>query len=83
MSKKEKLVSKLKSRPRDFTFPQAKTLLEICGYSMLPSGKTGGSRVAFARGQKVFRMHKPHPSKELHAYQIKELIDELSQEGLL
>ena len=83
MSKKEKLISKLQSRPRDFNYSQTKALLEMCGYTMLSSGKTGGSRVAFVRGQKVFRMHKPHPNKELHAYQVKELIDELSQEGLL
>jgi len=83
MSKKEKLIAKLKSRPKDFSFSQAKTLLEMCGYTTLTSGKTGGSRIGFVKGQKVFRMHKPHPRNELYAYQIKELLDELEQEGLL
>jgi len=50
---------------------------------MSNSGKTSGSRVCFIKGQKVFRMHKPHPRKELLEYQIKEIIDELKQEDLL
>jgi len=83
MSKKEKLAARIKSSPKDFTFNEAKTLLGLCGYTMTSSGKTGGSRVSFTRGQKIFRMHKPHPRKELFAYQVKELIDELEQEGLL
>ena len=57
--------------------------MELCGYSMSNSGKTSGSRVCFIKGQKVFRMHKPHPRKELLEYQIKEIIDELKQEDLL
>ena len=83
MSKKDKLLVCLKSKPRDFTFDEAKALLELCGYVVSNSGKTSGSRVCFIRGQKVFRMHKPHPRKELLAYQVRELIDELRQEGLL
>ena len=28
-------------------------------------------------------MHKPHPQKELKAYQVKQLLETLKQEGLL
>jgi hypothetical protein len=83
MSQKDKLIARLKSIPKDFSFDEAKSLLESCGYIMFASGKTGGSRVIFVRGKKVFRMHKPHPRKDLHIYQVKELLDELRQEGLL
>ena len=83
MSKMDKLIARLKSQPKDYTFSEAKTLLGLCGYVMTKPGKTGGSRVSFIRGQKIFRMHKPHPRNELLAYQVKELIDELRQEGLL
>ena len=83
MSKKDKLLARLQARPKDFEFSEAKSLLELCGYTMSTSGKTSGSRVCFTRNQKVFRMHKPHPRNELPAYQVKELIDELKQEGLL
>ena len=83
MSKKDKLVSRLKSKPKDFTFDEAKSLLEMFGYALSNIGKTSGSRACFVRDNKVFRMHKPHPRKELLAYQVKELIEELEQEGLL
>lgn len=83
MSKKDKLVVRLRSKPKDFVFDEAKSLLESFGYVMLSMGKTSGSRVSFIRGTKIFRMHRPHPQKELHAYQVNELIDELEQEGLI
>ena len=83
MSQKDKLIIRLKSKPKDFTFDEAKSLLGSCGYVMSDSGKTSGSRICFIRGKKIFRIHKPHPRKELLSYQIKELIDELKQEGLL
>ena len=83
MGRKDKLIARLKSKPKDFTFDEAKALLEFYGYVISNSGKTSGSRVCFTRGQKVFRMHKPHPRKELLHYQVRELVDELKEEGLL
>ena len=83
MSQKEKLIARLMTKPKDFEFREAKSLLELCGYVMSNAGRTSGSRACFTRGLKIFRMHKPHPRKELLAYQINELIDELEQEGLL
>ena len=83
MGRKGKLIVRLMSKPKDFTFDEAKALLELCGYALSNSGKTSGSRVCFTRGLKVFRMHKPHPRKELLHYQVRELIDELKGEGLL
>ena len=83
MGRKEKLISRLLSRPKDFSFDEAKSLLELYGYIISQSGKTSGSRVCFTRGRKVFRMHKPHPRKELLHYQVRELIDELKGEGLI
>ena len=83
MGRKDKLIIRLKSKPKDFTFDEAKALLEFCGYVISNSGKTSGSRVCFTRGKKIFRMHKPHPRKELLHYQVIELINELRGEGLL
>ena len=83
MSKKDKLIFRLKSKPKDFTFDEAKSLLGMFDYALSNTGKTSGSRVCFVKGDKVFRMHKPHPRKELLMYQVNELIEELEQEGLL
>ena len=54
MGKKHKLLEKLKRMPKDFTFEEARTLLESFGYTMRAGGKTGGSRVKFYLGKKVF-----------------------------
>lgn len=83
MGKKDKLIARLMSKPRDFTFDEAKAILELFGYIESNAGRTSGSRVCFTKGQKVFRMHKPHPRKELLYYQVIELIDELKEEGVL
>ena len=83
MSKKDKLISRLKSKPKDFTFAEAKSLLEMFGYTLSKAGKTSGSRICFVKDKKIFRMHKPHPRKELLTYQVEELTEELIQEGLL
>ena len=83
MSKKEKLIARLKSKPKDFMFDEAKTLLKQCGYKQAKTGKTGGSRVKFIIRNRAFQMHKPHPNNTLLDYQIIELINELKEEGLI
>ncbi|MBR5965702.1 MAG: type II toxin-antitoxin system HicA family toxin [Treponema sp.] len=84
MGKKEKLIARLKSKPRDFTFEEAETLLGFLGYSKSDKGKTSGSRVMFfGKNKDSILLHKPHPRKELLEYQIKQLIEKLSQEGLI
>ena len=45
MGKKEKLIARLKSNPKDFTFDEMKSLLEALGFSMSNKGRTSGSRV--------------------------------------
>lgn len=84
MGQKEKLIEHLKSKPKDFTFNDAETLLGYFDYKRSNKGKTSGSRVMFISDKHPpIMLHKPHPRKELLAYQIKQLIDILEQEGLL
>ena len=84
MGQKEKLIEHLKSKPKDFTFNDAETLLRYFDYKRSNKGKTSGSRVMFISDKHPpIMLHKPHPRKELLAYQIKQLIDILEQEGLL
>ena len=84
MGQKEKLIEHLKSKPKDFTFNDAETLLRYFDYKRSNKGKTSGSRVMFVSGNHPpIMLHKPHPRKELLSYQIKQLIDILEQEGLL
>ena len=83
MGKKEKLIARLKSKPRDFTFEEAETLLSSLGFEKFNKGKTSGSRVLFKRGDVPFDIHKPHPRKELLSYQTAKLLKLLEKEGLI
>lgn len=84
MGQKEKLIMRLKSRPKDFTFEDVESLLGYLTYSRSNKGKTSGSRVMFTSpSHPPIMMHKPHPRKELLAYQVRQLLDILEQEGLI
>ncbi len=85
MGQKKKLIAKLKSNPKDFTFDEAESLLGYMTYRRSNKGRTSGSREIFTsdKYRTKILLHKPHPRKELLEYQVKQLIDLLEQEGLL
>lgn len=84
MGQKEKLIRRLKERPRDFTFEEAETLLGYLEFIRSNKGRTSGSRVMFSSPEHgTILLHKPHPQKELKGYQVKQLVDFLEQEGLI
>ncbi len=84
MGKKEKLIRRLKEKPKDFTFEEAETLLGYFAYRPNQKGKTSGSRVMFISAEHPpILLHKPHPRKELLDYQVRQLLETLEQEGLL
>ncbi|MBQ9565341.1 MAG: type II toxin-antitoxin system HicA family toxin [Synergistaceae bacterium] len=81
MSRKEKLIRRLRSKPKNFTFEEARTLLGCFGYVM---EEGSGSRVRFDHDQhQPLFLHEPHPGNELHEYQITQLIRTLEKEGLI
>ena len=81
---KEKLIERLKAKPKAFIFDDAESLRWYFGYSKSNKGRTSGSRIVFLPGDHPpILMHKPHPRKELLEYQVKQLIEILEQEGLL
>ncbi len=66
MGKHEKLLARLKSRPKDYTFQEVCTLLAGFGYALNQSGS--GSRVGFEHEHcALIFMHKPHPSPVLRS----------------
>lgn len=84
MSKREKLIQRILSKPADFSWGELKSLLEGLGYYLGSGGKTGGSRVKFLHPQHPpVVMHKPHPAPVLKRYQIEQIIEFLRKEGLL
>lgn len=84
MGQKEKLIQRLKTKPKNFTFDDAEALLKYLDYVYSNKGRTSGSRVIFSSEKHGnILLHKPHPQKELKTYQIKQLIEILEQEGLI
>lgn len=84
MGQKDKLIERLKSKQKNFTFDDAESLLKYLGYTRSNKGRTSGSRVMFISDEHPpILMHKPHPRKELLEYQIKQLLEILEQEELL
>jgi predicted RNA binding protein YcfA (HicA-like mRNA interferase family) len=80
MSKTDKLIIRLLSRPKDFTYGELKTLLLSFGYSEIQGE---GSRVCFVREDHKIKLHKPHPGNILKRYQLDLVIEELKIKGLI
>ena len=47
MGQKEKLIERLKAKPKTFSFDDAESLLRYFGYSRYNKGRTSGSRIMF------------------------------------
>lgn len=85
MSRQEKLIRKLTSNPKSFSFSELKVLLNGFGYRLHTGGKTSGSRVAFIHSETkhIVRLHKPHSGDEMKQYQIKQVVRELRDRGMI
>lgn len=82
MGTKDKLIERLKQKPKDFTFNEAERLLTMLGYVKSNKGKTSGSRILFYKPDNlpVF-LHRPHPQNTLKEYAVRQLITELIKNG--
>ena len=84
MGKKEKLIERFKTFPKDFTWEEIKSMLISMGYTLRNKGKTSGSRVMYVCvGRKPLLLHKPHPGNIVKEYALKQLYKDLKEEGLL
>jgi hypothetical protein len=84
MSKADKLIFRLLSIPKDFTWEELTKLLGLFGFVELKKGKTGGSRRKFADDKKnVIILHKPHPGNIVKEYAIRQIITQLKDKGYI
>ncbi len=84
MSRRDKLVARLKGRPKDFTWDELVKLLAGLDYAEAVTGKTGGSRRRFVHATApIVMLHKPHPGKIVKMYVIDNLLRMLTEEGLI
>ena len=84
MSKIEKQIERLKSKPKDYTYEEAKNLLNKLGFFENNKGKTSGSRVEFidTYGRKIM-LHKPHPSNIIKMYKVNDMLNDLIEWRLI
>jgi hypothetical protein len=84
MTKREKLIDRFLSKPKDFTWKELVKLLDGFGYQLMHGSKTGGSRARFLHSEyPPITLHKPHPKPILKRYQIEDILGLLEQEELL
>ena len=77
MNKKEKLVKRFKTLPRDFTFEEVVSLFQVYGFELTNKGATSGLRVKFynAKDENAYIMHKPHPSNIIKGYIMRDILN--------
>lgn len=85
MSSKDKLITKFRSKPKDFTWDELTRLLNNLNFKEISQGKTGGSRRKFCHQETgvIINLHKPHPSPIIKSYLIEQIIKKLEEEGLI
>jgi hypothetical protein len=84
MARRDKLLLRFLSKPKDFTWQELVTLLEGLGYSKAAGGKAGGSRVRFVHADHPpISLHRPHSRPVLKRYQVEQIEEVLRGEGLI
>jgi len=82
MSKFEKTLTRLKSKPKDFTWRELKAIMAHFGYEEL---KGAGSRRKFINRKTLvaISLHEPHPSPVIKRYALEIVIEHLKEVDLL
>ena len=77
MVKKEKLLEKIKTNPKNIRFEDLCNVLKDRGYDII---NTKGSHYSFSNGQKTLTIVKPHGgNKFCHVLDVKEAIKQCLQ----
>ncbi|WP_434340202.1 type II toxin-antitoxin system HicA family toxin [Motilimonas cestriensis] len=81
MSKHDKLLERLQTKPKDFTWDELSSLLPRLEFTVLQGS---GSRVKFVHktGQ-IISLHKPHPGNIIKPYIIKNVLQVLDTLGYI
>jgi predicted RNA binding protein YcfA (HicA-like mRNA interferase family) len=81
MAKKDKLLARLFSKPKDFEWSELKALLKGPGFEEV--GGTG-SRVKFRDPESggIINLHRSHPGNVIKQYVLDRVIEELKDRGI-
>ena len=80
MSRKDKLLKRILTLPKNFTYDEAVSLLASFKFFEIKTGKTSGSAVRFKNDEFPYVpvvFHKPHPGNELKVYVLRIIITAL------
>ncbi len=82
MSRFQKALDRLVTKPKDFTWNELLTIMTHLGYREL---KGSGSRRKFVheKTKAIISLHEPHPALVLKRYAVEIIIDHLTEQGLL
>lgn len=84
VSRHEKLLKRLQTKPKDFTWNELTVLLSGLGYREVTGGKTGGSRRRFVHSTApAIFVHKPHSGNVLKAYIVRDVLAALKEGGFI
>ena len=82
MSKHEKALRRLRSKPKDFTWPELVSLMLALGFE-LEKGPGSSRKFILPSTDGTLYIHEPHPTKLLKPYQVKAALVILKKEGFL
>ena len=84
MSKNEKLLKRILSLPKDFTFEELMKLFSALGFEISTKGKTSGSRVRFFNKEKKLQYlaHRPHPASIIKEKALKDIVNFITENNL-
>lgn len=85
MSKKEDLIEKLcrKPSPKNFTVQELDQLMSKCGCDKRSGGRGSGLAYYSRTTTRVLTFDGPHPGNELYHYQLRKVINFLTEIGEL
>ncbi|MCY4451495.1 MAG: type II toxin-antitoxin system HicA family toxin [Immundisolibacterales bacterium] len=84
MTRRDKLVRRFRTRPRNFAWEELVRLLAGVGYVEARSGATDGSRRRFVHPDApAISLHRPHPGNIVKMYTIDEVLRLLTEEELI
>ena len=82
MAKIEKVLKRLCSKPTNFEWNELKAIMLHLGFELKTTGGSG-RKFIHPETRAAHFVHEPHPSKVLKAYQVRDVIAFLTEEGYL
>jgi HicA toxin of bacterial toxin-antitoxin, len=79
VSKLQKAVARLLTKPADYTWDELRSLMVGFGYELRTSGGSG-RKFLDPSTKALFFLHEPHPSKILKVYQVRAVVQFLRKE---